>query len=144
MKIVYMTYGIHYSGGMERVLSVKANYFAEVLEYEVYIVITDGKGRSPFFKFSDKIQIIDLGINYRDLVGMNPLKKCIPYFLKKLRHQRKLSRLLNEIKPDISISMFRYEASVLHKIKDGSSRQAAKQRYKVFCMFLIIKCKDET
>ena len=31
-----------------------------------------------------------------------------------------------------------------HKIKDGSSRQAAKQRYKVFCMFLIIKCKDET
>lgn len=48
MKIVYMTYGIHYSGGMERVLSVKANYFAEVLEYEVYIVITDGKGRSPF------------------------------------------------------------------------------------------------
>ncbi|TGG39292.1 glycosyltransferase family 4 protein [Duncaniella freteri] len=122
MKIVYMTYGIHYSGGMERVLSVKANYFAEVLEYEVYIVITDGKGRSPFFKFSDKIQIIDLGINYRDLVGMNPLKKCIPYFLKKLRHQRKLSRLLNEIKPDISISMFQYEASVLHKIKDGSKK----------------------
>ncbi len=31
MKIVYMTYGIHYSGGMERVLSVKTNYFADVL-----------------------------------------------------------------------------------------------------------------
>ena len=55
MKIVYMTYGIHYSGGMERVLSVKANYLADVLGHEVYIVITDGKGRIPFFKFSDKI-----------------------------------------------------------------------------------------
>lgn len=122
MKIVYMTYGIHYSGGMERVLSVKANYFADVLGYEVYIVITDGKGRPPFFKFSDRIRIIDLGINYRDLVGMNPLIKCIPYFLKKLSHRRKLSTLLNKIKPDISISMFQYEASVLYKIKDGSKK----------------------
>lgn len=122
MKIVYMTYGIHYSGGMERVLSVKANYFADVLGYEVYIIITDGKGRPPFFKFSDKIRIIDLGINYRDLVGTNPIKKVIPYFLKKLSHRRKLSTLLNEIKPDISISMFQYEASVLYKIKDGSKK----------------------
>ena len=71
MKIVYMTYGIHYSGGMERVLSVKANYLADVLGHEVYIVITDGRGRIPYDKFSDKIRIIDLGINYRDLSQVN-------------------------------------------------------------------------
>lgn len=122
MKIVYMTYGIHYSGGMERVLSVKANYLADVLGHEVYIVITDGKGRIPFFKFSDKIRIIDLGINYRDLSQVNRLKKVIPYLKKIITHRKKLSQLLYEIKADICISMFQYEAVILHGITDGSKK----------------------
>lgn len=42
MRIVYISNGITGIGGLERVLSVKASFFSEVLGYEVFI-ITDRK-----------------------------------------------------------------------------------------------------
>lgn len=41
LKIVYCNPALHVSGGGERVLTVKANYFAEKLGYEIHIVTTD-------------------------------------------------------------------------------------------------------
>ena len=43
MKIVYCIHFTHVAGGMQRVLTQKANYLAEVLRYEVVIVTTDQK-----------------------------------------------------------------------------------------------------
>lgn len=48
MRIVYCISGTCNSGGMERVLSNKANYLA-AHGYEVTIVTTDQRGRRPFF-----------------------------------------------------------------------------------------------
>lgn len=47
MRIVYCISGTCNSGGMERVLSNKANYLA-AHGYEVTIVTTDQRGRRPF------------------------------------------------------------------------------------------------
>jgi len=49
LKIVYCNPALHVSGGGERVLTVKANYFAEKLGYEIHIVTTDGGKYPPFF-----------------------------------------------------------------------------------------------
>lgn len=37
LKIVYCNPALHVSGGGERVLTVKANYFAEKLGYEIHM-----------------------------------------------------------------------------------------------------------
>lgn len=37
MKLLYITNGINGSGGLERVLSIKASYLADNLDYEVAI-----------------------------------------------------------------------------------------------------------
>ena len=42
-KIVYCTPALYSAGGTERVVSVKANYFADVLGYDVTIIVTEGK-----------------------------------------------------------------------------------------------------
>ena len=55
LKIVYCNPALHVSGGGERVLTVKANYFAEKLGYEIHIVTTDGGKYPPFYEGIRKV-----------------------------------------------------------------------------------------
>ena len=57
-KIVYCTPALYSAGGTERVVSVKANYFADVLGYDVTIIVTEGKNGNSFFSLSDKVKVI--------------------------------------------------------------------------------------
>ena len=63
MKIAYCIPGLYNSGGMERVLTLKANYFADVLGYDVIVVLTEGKGKDYYYKLSSRIKVINLDIN---------------------------------------------------------------------------------
>ena len=44
--IVYCTPSLYIPGGIERVLTTKANYLADVAGYTVYIILTDGQDLS--------------------------------------------------------------------------------------------------
>lgn len=55
MKLIYITNGINGAGGLERVLSIKASYLADVLNYEVHIVGFENTTENLFYNFSDKI-----------------------------------------------------------------------------------------
>lgn len=59
-KLLYITNGIKGAGGLERVLSVKASYLAEKLNYDVHIVVLNNNQDSFFYNFSDKIKIHDI------------------------------------------------------------------------------------
>ena len=56
MKILYITNGINGSGGLERVLSIKASYFADSLGYEVFILSLNENEIEPFYQFSNLIR----------------------------------------------------------------------------------------
>lgn len=122
MKIVYSINGTYNSGGMEKVLCHKANYFSEKLGYEVTIITTEQKGRPNFFNFSNKIKFIDLGINYDDDNNKNIFIRLYQSYKKRKIHFFKLMQVLEIIKPDICISMFDRDFSFLYKIKDGSKK----------------------
>ena len=47
-KIVYCTPALYSAGGTERVVAVKANYFADILEYDVTIIVTEGKNGNSY------------------------------------------------------------------------------------------------
>ena len=64
MKIVYCLPQVYKPGGIERIVSIKANYFVERCGYEVYIITACQKGQEPFYHLSDKIKMIDLNIDY--------------------------------------------------------------------------------
>ena len=57
IKLLYITNGITGAGGLERVLSIKANYFAENYEYEVHILTLNEIGKIPFYIFSENLKI---------------------------------------------------------------------------------------
>lgn len=121
MKLLYNIPGTYNSGGMERVLANKANYWVKY-GYEVVIVTTDQRGRLPFFPLDERIHCFDLGIDYEENNGKSFLNKLLHYPVKQWKHKKKLKKLLKEQKADIVISMFGNEASFLPSIKEGSRK----------------------
>lgn len=121
MKIVYSILGTFNFGGMERVLSNKANYLTK-LGYEIIILTTDQKGRKPYFELDSRIKNIDLNINYTDDLLLSLPQKLLSYVNKQRKHYKALENQLVDIKADVVISMFDNDASFLYKINDGSKK----------------------
>ena len=71
MKIAYCIPALYYPSGMERVLTLKANYFAEVFGYEIHIILTDGKGKKPYYELHPSITLHQLDIDYDELNEMS-------------------------------------------------------------------------
>lgn len=120
IKIAYCIPSIYIIGGMEKTLTIKANYFADKLNYKVYIILTDGKNEKPAFSLSDNITIINLDINFNKLWSYSLFRRIYAYSIKQWLFKIRLSKVLHSIKPDITVSMLRREINFITKIKDGS------------------------
>ena len=121
-KIVYCTPALYSAGGVERVVSVKASYFAEVYGYDVTIIVTEGQGRECFFPLSDKVRVINLQLGFEDLWRASFLKKVLLYFKKQRRYKQLLTIELMRLRPDITISVLRREINFINSIPDGSKK----------------------
>lgn len=124
MKIVYCLIDSSQSGGMERSICCKANYFADVMGYDVTIITTDRGSKENFFDFSSKVHFIDLDINYQELDGLPFSKRLKNQIQKRKKHRVSLEQTLKKIQADIVISTCTHEVSILCKIKDGSRKIA--------------------
>ena len=122
IHIAYCIPSLDHSGGMERVLTTKANYLAEQLGYDVSIIITDDKGTKPYFPLSEKIHVIQLDVNI-DNLWQHPIWKRFYLYWKKMRiYKQRLGKCLNQLQPDITISLLRREINFINDIKDGSAK----------------------
>ena len=121
-KIVYCTPALYMAGGVERVLTLKANYFAEQFGYDITIILTEGKGKPLFYPLSDKVKVVNLDINFEELWTCSFLKKIIVYLRKQRRFRRLLKAELMRIRPDVTVSLLRREINFINDIKDGSRK----------------------
>ena len=121
-KIVYCTPALYMAGGVERVLTLKANYFAEHFGYDITIILTEGKDKPLFYPLSDKIKVINLDINFEELWACSFVKKAFVYLKKQRIFKKKLRDELMRIRPDITISLLRREINFINEIKDGSKK----------------------
>lgn len=121
-KIVYCTPALYMAGGVERVLTLKANYFADHFGYDITIILTEGKDKSLFYPLSDKIKVVNLDINFEELWTCSFIKKAFVYLKKQRIFKKKLSDELMRIRPDITISLLRREINFINDIQDGSKK----------------------
>lgn len=99
MKIVFSTDQIFLHGGLEKVMAEKANYFATVFGFEVFILTTQQEKNPPCYTLHESINLIDIGINYhRDLSYFH-----IKNVLKIPVHFSKMKSVLDAINPDVII-----------------------------------------
>lgn len=106
MKIVYVVHGYTNSAGTERVLALKANYLVDY-GYNVSIISLAGASE-PFFYFNPKIKIYHLDIPNKEK--------------NKLIFVEKVEKILEEIKPEISISTGIGISRYLYLAKDSSKK----------------------
>ena len=122
LKIVYLTPALYMAGGVERVLTLKANYFAEHFGYDITIILTDGNGKPLFYPLSNKIRVINLNIGFEELWTCSFIKKILVYLNKQRRYKKLLTAELMLLQPNITISLLRREINFLNSIKDGSKK----------------------
>ena len=87
-KIVYCIPSLALVGGGQRILAIKANYFATYLGYEIHIVTTDNGDKQPFFHFHPSIKVHNLDINYDQYIPA--YKRLFLYIYKRHLHQKRL------------------------------------------------------
>lgn len=121
-RIVYCTPALYFAGGMERVLTMKANYFAEHFGYDVTIILTDGKEKPIFYPLSDKVKVVNLNIGFEELWTCSFIKKIFLYLKKQHLYKKLLKKELMRIRPDITVSMLRREINFINDIQDGSKK----------------------
>lgn len=111
MRIAYCIHSLNLSGGMERVLSLKASRLAEDYGHEVYIVTASMKGRKPAFPLSPKVNLVDVGVSDRFGPGL-------------LTYGRRLDKVLTRISPDVTVSLCGNDVYYVPSCKDGSIKLA--------------------
>ena len=122
LKLVYITPALYMAGGVERVLTLKANYFAEHFGYDITIILTEGKDKPLFYPLSDKIKVVNLNIGFEELWTCSFAKKIFIYLKKQRKFKNALTKELMRIRPDITISLLRREINFINDIKDGSRK----------------------
>jgi len=90
MRILYVTPRIIGEGGLVRVLSIKANYLADVFGNEVHILTQNDNHIDPFYHFSDAITLHNMTLNGNRVT-----------FLK--QYIQSVKALISKIQPDVII-----------------------------------------
>ena len=121
-KIVYCIPSLYMAGGVERVVTLKANYFAEQYGYDVTIIMTDGEDNKYFFPLSERVKVINLCVHFEEMWHHSFFRQLYMYIPKERKYKKLLGIELNRIKPDVTISVLRREINFLTKIKDGSKK----------------------
>ena len=88
MRLLYITNGINGSGGLERVLSIKASYLADNLDYDVFLLTLNESHPNSFYSFSSRIKLLSIPV----------IGSSIRYFITYIKEIRKA---VKEIQPDI-------------------------------------------
>lgn len=116
MKIVYVVRHIDSTGGRERVLTQKANYFTRKFGYKVFIITMFQREERTIFELDNRIQTHHLKLIHHESFKGGRFK-----YGKYVKEA--LEKKLIEISPDITLSMWwGIEFKVLPFIKDGSRK----------------------
>ena len=122
MKIVYLYTALVTVGGADRVVTEKANYLAEVLGHDVYIITDSQNGRQPVFPLSTKVKHIDLDVNFDKQYHHGLVIRAYYYFSLMRLYKKRLGKLLDEIKADVVITTLGRDLDFLTKLNDGSKK----------------------
>ena len=119
MKILYALESVNLAEGFDRVIIEKANYFAEH-GYDTIICVTSHALAEPYFPISDKVRVIDLGLDFHQQYGHNLLYRAYIYFTLMHRYKKVMQQLLAVEKPDVVITSLGREIDFIADMQDGS------------------------
>lgn len=117
MRIIYVLPTLTWKGGAERIITERANYFADILGYDVFVVCTiQGKEQSNTYPLSNKVTQIYMGINvYLQYKYSFPKRFWIQLTLRN-QLKKQLKSIVQQLNPDILIGVGYYRANIVSTI----------------------------
>lgn len=121
MKILYYLPSLYAPGGLERIITFKANYLADHFDdYEVYILTSEQVGMEPYFPISPRVKHIDIDVPFDWPFEQSGISKVIKYPAQYRLFKERFSDMLYQIRPDLTVSTLRRELNFIHSLDDGS------------------------
>lgn len=117
--IVYSIPDLSNGSGMERVLTAKANYLAE-LGYEVHVITSEGDGSRLYFPLHPKVKLHSLNINIEGVYNIGYPLHIWLRTRKMHLFRKRMSCLLHQLKPDITLCLSRRDVNFINRMTDGS------------------------
>lgn len=109
-------------GGIGRVTSIKANWFAEH-GHEVWVVTANQGVEQDYYELHPSVKRKDFAIGFQlGIDNGNLLMKFVRKIGKMRKYCRELEQFIYEVKPDIVVSTFTNDSDFLYKLKDGSKK----------------------
>ena len=122
MRIIYCLDEMSHPGGIGRVTSLKANWWAEH-GHEVCIVSANQCGAKDYYELHPSVRRKDFAIGFQlGIDNGNLLAKALRKVGKMRRYRKELEAFVNEERPDIVVSTFTNDSDFLYKFKDGSKK----------------------
>ena len=103
MKIVYLLKSFAAKGGEERVMADKMNYLAEH-GHEVTLITSEQGQHELVYPLHHSINHVDLDTRFFTITNLPLLKKIHSLHLMRKIYIRRLTAILNELRPDIMTS----------------------------------------
>ena len=95
MKILYLITDISTSGGVERITSLKINYFIEKFHYDIDILVRNKKNKMTHFFLNSRVNIYNLDFNPNKNFFWRQIFKIKKYlYLKKLLEKNKYDLII--------------------------------------------------
>lgn len=105
-------------GGIGRITVVKANALAEIIGNEIFVIVTDHDMKSALAsKLSADVRLVNLDVKYYEDDWKSKWHVLKGILFKRRLHKKRLSKVLNEIRPDVVISLGQAEKYMLPEIK---------------------------
>jgi len=122
MKIAYIYTAILEYGGVDRIITMKANYLADKLGHEVYIITDSQHGKPTAFPLSDKVTHIDLDISFYEEYKYHLFRRYFVYKKLMKEYEQKMRETLYKIRPDIVCTTCGRDLDFLTDLDDGSKK----------------------
>ena len=122
MKIVYILDSLARVGGIERILTDKMNYLADVYGYDVYL-ITAAQGTHHYsFPLSPKIKHLDIDVRFHLQYQYSYPKRIWIKWHMNRKFKKNLEIVIDNIHPDIIIGTTYYKADVICQLKCNAKK----------------------
>lgn len=122
MRIMYCLDEMSHPGGIGRVTSLKANWWAKH-GHEVWIVTANQCDAEDYYGLHPSVRRKDFAIGFQlGIDNGNLLMKALRKVGKMRRYHKELEAYIYKVKPDIVVSTFTNDSDFLYKLKDGSKK----------------------
>lgn len=120
MRILYYIPSLYSSGGLERIITYKANYLADKFGYDVMVLTSEQQGKSHYYNLSERVHNVDIDVVFDgDSRKKSKLTRVLEYPFKYRLFKKRFKDVISDFNPDITISTLRRELYFITSLRSG-------------------------